>query len=53
MTEEEKRMANAAEDELQSGGNVMSAILYLLKELNKEELVTLRNIIDKKLNDSN
>ena len=45
-------MANAAQDEKQSGTNIMSAILYLLKELNKEELVTLRNTIDKKLNDS-
>ena len=52
MTEEERQMAEAAQDKT-SGTNIMSAILYLLNELNKEELVTLHNTIDKKLHDSN
>ena len=49
MTEEEREMAK---DEQQSGTNIMSAILYLLNELNKEELVTLRNTINKQIQDS-
>ena len=52
VTEEERRMVKAAEDEKHSGTNITSAILYLLKELNKEELVTLRNTIDKQIQDS-
>ena len=49
VTEEERKVA---EDEKHSSSNVMSAILYLLNELNKEELVTLRDTIDKKIQDS-
>jgi len=49
VTEEEHKVAK---DEKHSSSNVMSAILYLLNELNKEELVTLRDTIDKKIQDS-
>ena len=49
MTEEECKLA---EDEKHSGSNIMSAVLYLLNELNKEELVTLRNTINKKIQDN-
>lgn len=52
MTEEERRMVKAAEDEKHGGTNITSAILYLLKELNTEELVTIRNTIDKLIQDS-
>ena len=53
MTEEERRMVKAAEDEKHGGTNITSAILYLLKELNKEELVTtIRNTIDKLIQDN-
>ena len=49
VTEEERKVA---EDEKHSSSNVMSAILYLLNKLNKEELVTqlikITNTIDKK-----
>ena len=42
-------MAKMVDDENHSSSNVMLAILHLLNELNKEELVTLRNTITKQI----
>lgn len=49
VSDEERRLAKAAQDEKKGGSNIMSAILHLLNELNKEELLTIRDTIDKKI----
>ena len=51
MTEEDRRMAKMVDDEKHDSSNIMSAILHLLNELNKEELVSLRNTINKQIED--
>ena len=52
VTEDERRMAKTVDDEKHSSSNIMSAILHLLNELNKEELVSLRNTINKQIQDN-
>jgi len=50
VTKEERELAKEVQDEKKkSSTNIMSAILYLLNELNKEELVALHNTIDKQI----
>lgn len=52
MTEEERRMVKMVDDEKHGSSNIMSAILHLLNELNKEELVLLHDTINKQIQDN-